>query len=98
MRNRVLLGSMAENAAVAPNRELFLFAHPPGRDHRRLACDGPVCGTGQQSIAVKDVIVPATPFRSACMSSRPAPRRVRRDHPDNPLYRTPRNLLALVSR
>ena len=36
-------------------------------------------------------------IRSACTSSRPAPRRARRFIAGNPLYRTPRNLLALFS-
>ena len=37
-----------------------------------------LCGTGSKSVAVKDVVVPDDRIRSACTSSRPAPRRAPR--------------------
>ena len=55
-----------------------------------------LCGTGSKSIVVKDVIVPATHSVSLHeLKTGTAPGAA--VHPDNPLYRTPRNLLALFS-
>ena len=55
-----------------------------------------LCGTGSKSLVVKDVVVPA--HRSVSLhelKTGTAPGAA--VHPDNPLYRTPRNLLALFS-
>ena len=55
-----------------------------------------LCGTGSKSLVVKDVAVPA--HRSVSMrelKTGTAPGAA--VHPDNPLYRTPRNLMALFS-
>jgi alkylation response protein AidB-like acyl-CoA dehydrogenase len=55
-----------------------------------------LCGTGSKSIAVKDVVVPATHSVSLHeLKTGTAPGAA--VHHDNPLYRTPRNLLALFS-
>ena len=71
----ILLGSMAKTGG-AP--ELRMFLVPIGEVE--IIDDWHVmglCGTGSKSIVVKDVIVPRR-IRSACTSSRPAPRRARR--------------------
>jgi alkylation response protein AidB-like acyl-CoA dehydrogenase len=90
----VLLGSMAKGSG-APESRMFLL--PMGEV--QIVDDWNVmglCGTGSKSIAVKDVVVPAA--RSVSMhelKTGTAPGAA--VHRDNPLYRTPRNLLALFS-
>ena len=55
-----------------------------------------LCGTGSKSIVVKDVIVPAARSVSIHeLKTGTAPGAA--VHAGNPLYRTPRNMLALFS-
>jgi alkylation response protein AidB-like acyl-CoA dehydrogenase len=89
----VLLGSMAKTSG-APQSRMFLV--PIGRVE--IIDDWDViglCGTGSKSITVKDVLVPATHSVSLHeLKTGTAPGAAVHD---NPLYRTPRNLLALFT-
>jgi alkylation response protein AidB-like acyl-CoA dehydrogenase len=89
----VLLGSMAKTSG-APQSRMFLV--PIGQVE--IVDDWDViglCGTGSKSITVKDVLVPATHSVSVHeLKTGTAPGAAVHD---NPLYRTPRNLLALFT-
>jgi alkylation response protein AidB-like acyl-CoA dehydrogenase len=89
-----LLGSMTKGGG-APQSRMFLIP----RSEVEIVDDWDVmglCGTGSKSLVVKDVAVPA--HRSVSMhelKTGTAPGAA--IHSDNPLYRTPRNLVALFS-
>ena len=89
-----LLGSMTKGAAE-PEARMFLIP----RSEVEIIDDWDViglCGTGSKSLVVKDAAVPA--HRSVSMRELKtgiAPGAA--VHSDNPLYRTPRNLIALFS-
>ena len=90
----IVLGSVAKTGG-APEVRMFLV--PIGKvemidDWHVLG----LCGTGSKSIVVKDVVVPATHSISLHeLKTGTAPGAA--VHPNNSLYRTPRNLLALFS-
>jgi len=90
----VLLASMAKTGG-APESRMFLV--PIGQVE--IIDDWDViglCGTGSKSILVKDVLVPTTHSVSTHeLKTGTAPGAA--VHRDNPLYRTPRNMLALFS-
>ena len=79
-----------------PEARMFLVPIERGRDHRRLGRHGTVRHR-QQVDRGQGSDGPGRPTRSACANSRPAPRRAPPCIAGNPLYRTPRNLLALFS-
>ena len=89
-----LLGSMTKGGG-APESRMFLIP----RSEVEIVDDWDVmglCGTGSKSLVVKDVAVPA--HRSVSLhelKTGTAPGAA--VHSDNPLYRTPRNLMALFS-
>ena len=91
----ILLGAMVKDRRRAEDRGCFSCRS----GQVEIVDDWHVmglCGTGSKSVVVKDVIVPAT--RSVSLhelKTGTAPGAA--VHPDNPLYRTPRNLLALFS-
>jgi alkylation response protein AidB-like acyl-CoA dehydrogenase len=90
----VLLGSMAKTGG-APESRMFLLPISQVEIIDDWHVMG-LCGTGSKSIAVKDVTVPATHSVSMHeLKVGTAPGAA--VHHDNPLYRTPRNLLALFS-
>src|SRR5882757_1565798 len=90
----ILLGSMAKTGG-APQSRMFLLPISQVEIIDDWHVMG-LCGTGSKSIAVKDVIVPATHSVSLHeLKTGTAPGAA--VHPGNPLYRTPRNLLALFS-
>jgi alkylation response protein AidB-like acyl-CoA dehydrogenase len=90
----VLLGSMAKGG-TKPESRMFLVPI----NQVEIVDDWHVmglCGTGSKSIVVKDVTVPATHSVSLReLKAGTAPGAA--VHADNPLYRAPRNLLALFS-
>jgi alkylation response protein AidB-like acyl-CoA dehydrogenase len=90
----VLLGSMAQRSGK-PESRMFLVP----MSQVEIIDDWHVmglCGTGSKSIVVKDVTVPATHSVSLHeLKTGTAPGAA--VHAGNPLYRTPRNLLALFS-
>ncbi|MEI8151670.1 MAG: acyl-CoA dehydrogenase family protein [Hyphomicrobiales bacterium] len=90
----VLLGSVAKGGA-APDSRMFLVP----MSEVEIIDDWHVmglCGTGSKSVAIKDVVVPSTHSVSLHdLKHGVAPGAA--VHPGNPLYRTPRNMLALFS-
>jgi 3-hydroxy-9,10-secoandrosta-1,3,5(10)-triene-9,17-dione monooxygenase len=90
----LLLGSMAKGSGQ-PESRMFLVP----MSQAEIVDDWHVmglCGTGSKSIIVKDVLVPAA-FSVSLRELKTGTAPGGAVHPGNPLYRTPRNLLALFS-